>query len=78
MVRASRYAEHRDGVLDEIASAQRRHAKPPSVRELAETFGVGVATMHHYLTLLADEGEVEWSPGRHRSLTLAPTASPRP
>lgn len=67
-MRISKYAEHRGDVLATIRDAQLRHGVPPSVRDLAGKFDVGVATMHAYLQRLAEEGMVEWSRGKHRSL----------
>jgi transposase len=45
------------------------------VRELAAQFGVGTATMHAWLSRLSDEGMVEWTAGRHRSLRLSQQGS---
>ena len=73
--RKSHYGEHRIPVLRLIDDAARRHAKPPSVRELAESIGVGVATVHLYLSRLAEEGLVEWRQGSHRSLRCTPQGS---
>lgn len=70
MARASRYDEVAPKVLEQIANAEARHAKPPSVRGLADSFGVAVATLHSYLTRLAKEGLIEWRTARHRSLKL--------
>ena len=77
MARASKYEGKRDEVLALIGGAALRHSKPPTVRLLAEEAGVGVATMHSYLTKLAQEGLVEWRPGKHRSLALTPQGSQR-
>lgn len=84
MARASRYEDNRDGILVAIHEAAVRHGKPPTVRTLAQTFEVGVATMHSYLHKLAEEGVIEWIPGKHRSLRctqrgiqeLSPSAAP--
>lgn len=70
MARASHYDEDKAKVLDLVHSAAVAHGRPPSVRDLAEQLGVGVATMHSYLRKLSDEGLVEWAPGRHRSLRV--------
>lgn len=75
MARASLYDAHRDKVLRRIDHSMKAHAKPPSVRELAEECEVGVATMHSYLQKMAEEGVVEWRQGRHRSLRLTPEGS---
>lgn len=72
MARKSHYGQHRMTVLGLIHQASLRHAAPPSVRELAEHTGVGVATVHLYLKRLAEEGLIEWRPGRHRSLHCSP------
>lgn len=68
MARVSRYADNKDQVLTLIAETARKHAKPPSVRDLAEDTQVGVATMHAYLTRLAEEGLITWQSNKHRSL----------
>lgn len=68
MPRATQYGHQKLAVLAEISERIRRHSKVPTVRELAERFGVSTATMHSWLTRLAGEGLVEWTPGRHRSL----------
>lgn len=68
MARASRYDDVKDGVLGHVVQAWSSHGKPPSVRDLADAHQVSVSTMHSYLKHMAEEGLVEWSPGRHRSL----------
>lgn len=75
MARSSQYGDVKIDVLAEIRRAAESHAKPPSVRTLATKFNVSVSTMHSYLSKLADEGMVEWSPGRHRTMRLTPTGS---
>ncbi len=70
MARASQYKGTRDKILVAVHEAETSHGKPPSVRDLADQFDVGVATMHSYLQKLAEEGMVEWRKGRHRSLHL--------
>jgi len=75
MGRKSYYGEHRITVLEVIEGAVLRHAQPPSVRELADAVGVGVATMHAYLTALSEEGLVEWRATSRRSLRLTLTGS---
>jgi len=72
MARASRYPDSREEILRSLNDVALAHGKPPSVRDLATKFQVGVATMHSYLEKLAEEGMVEWRPGRHRSLHLTP------
>lgn len=75
MARTSKYKDCREGVLLMIHKASRTHGKAPTVRDLADHFEVGVATMHSYLHKLAEEGVVEWRPGRHRSLSFTPQGS---
>lgn len=80
MARATRFDEVAGKILERIQAAESRHAKAPSVRELADYCEVAVATMHSYLARLAgamDEKGVatepvliEWKTGRHRSLKL--------
>lgn len=70
MARASKFDEVAPKVLSGIWEAESRHSRPPSVRGLADGCGVAVATMHSYLAKLAEDGLVEWSAGRHRSLKL--------
>jgi len=74
MARATRYGEQKLAVLAEVSERVRQHSKVPTVRELAERFGVSPATMHSWLVRLAGEELVEWSPGRHRSLRCTPRA----
>lgn len=75
MARASRYEDVKHDVLRTVRAAEVAHGKPPTVRTLATTHEVSVSTMHSYLTRLAEEGMVEWTPGRHRSLRLTRAAS---
>lgn len=72
MARRSEYGNQKTAVLAEIGDRMRRHSKMPTVRELADRFEVSAATMHSWLTRLAEEGLVEWTPGRHRSLRCTP------
>ena len=74
MARASRYSDQKVAVLTEISERVTRHSKVPTVRELAEAFEVSPATMHSWLRRLGEEGLVEWTPGRHRSLRCTPLA----
>lgn len=75
MGRKSYYAQHRLVVLEAIQAAELRHASPPSVRELADLVGVGVATMHLYLSRLAEEGLITWRHNSHRSLRSTPSGT---
>lgn len=75
MARTSLYADCKVGVLEMIDAAVRRHARMPTVRELAEHFDVAGATMHAWLRKLEHEGLVVWEPGRHRSLRLTHQAT---
>ena len=75
MARASQYADNREKILLSVHEAAQKHSKPPSVRDLADSLGVGVATMHSYLKQLAEEGMIEWRQGRHRTLHLTPEGS---
>lgn len=72
MARVSQYGDQKVAVLAEISERVRRHSKVPTVRELADRFAISTATMHSWLKRLAEEGLVEWSPGRHRSLRCTP------
>lgn len=72
MPRASKYEQHRDGVLARIQLELQRHGRPPSVRSLAEEMHVGVATMHSYLSKMAEEGLIEWRSKSHRTLRCTP------
>lgn len=74
MSRRSNYKTSRTEILALIADAQARHSQPPTVRLLATQLDIGVATMHSYLRQLAEEGLVEWTPNKHRSLRLTPQA----
>jgi transposase-like protein len=70
MARTSEFDEKKHDVLKQINGAG---AETPTVRELADRFGVAPATMHSWLRKLGPEpGEelVAWEPGRHRSLRL--------
>ena len=75
MGRKSYYEEHRVAVLRAVEQCERAHGRPPTVRELATSQLVGVATMHEYLKRLSTEGLIQWSPKTHRSLRLTPQGS---
>ena len=77
MARASKFDDSKDDVLQMIEAAGRRHSKVPTVRELADSFYVAPATMHAWLSKLAEEGLIQWEAGRHRSLRLTPQAVSR-
>lgn len=70
MPRATHYLQDKTRVLDVINAAHIAHARPPTVRILAEECGVGVATMHSYLCKMAEEGLVDWTQGARRSLRV--------
>jgi DNA-binding IclR family transcriptional regulator len=72
MPRPSTYETSRTAILNLVAQAQDRHSRPPAIRDLAAELGLGVATMHSYLHRMAEEGLVEWTPNKHRSLRLCP------
>jgi DNA-binding transcriptional regulator YhcF (GntR family) len=72
MARATAYGDQKEAVVQAIADRRLHHSRQPTVRELAEQFEVSVATMHSWLGKLKDEGLVEWTPGRHRSLRTTP------
>lgn len=73
MARASKFEDNKIAVLEAIQAAAARHAKVPTVRELAASFEVATATMHSWLTRMAEEELIAWEPGRHRSLRLSQT-----
>ena len=75
MGRASKYEAHREQILTMIRTAADSHGRAPTVRDLANACGVGVATVHSYLTKLSEEGLVEWSPKSHRTLRPTPLGS---
>lgn len=68
MARTSRYESVKDDIFQEVSAAYAAHGQAPTVRDLATKFEVGVSTMHSFLKKMSEEGLVEWSPGRHRSL----------
>lgn len=70
MARPSKFSEHRRDVLIAIKGLSKVEGKPPTVRELSETTGVSVSTMHAYIMRLHDEGLVTWQPRSHRSIRL--------
>lgn len=70
MARASHYADKREELLALIAEPATTHGKAPTIRDLAARLEVGVGTIHAYLHRLAEEGVIEWSPGKHRSLRV--------
>ena len=70
MGRKSHYPQHRTEALRIIERSWATRVTAPTVRELAEEIGVGVATMHLYLGRMYEEGLIEWLPGSRRSKTL--------
>lgn len=77
MGRKSHYQQHRADVLRLIEDSWARRVTAPTVRDLAEAVGVGVATMHLYLGRMYEEGLIEWLPGSRRSKTLKVSSSGR-
>lgn len=72
MARASVYTDSKLQVLERIDAALRRHAKVPTVRELAKHFEVATATMHSWLSKMGEEGLITWEARTHRSLRITP------
>jgi Mn-dependent DtxR family transcriptional regulator len=72
MARASKYGDKREELLALIAEPVTTHGKAPTIRDLASRLEVGVGTIHAYLQRLAEEGVIEWKPGKHRSLKVTP------
>lgn len=67
-MRVSRYPESREAILDAIDA--HTELAGPSLREVCAVVGLPVGTLHDYLCRLAEEGLVEWTPRRFRSLRL--------
>lgn len=57
-------------VVEAIKSYVTEHGYPPSVRDLAAMLGVGVATTQHRLRKAQEAGEIDWVPGKPRTLTI--------
>jgi repressor LexA len=58
-------------VMAFIARYEKRHAQPPTVREIAE--GMGLASpnaVYKYLRRLRAEGRLAWEPRKHRALRV--------
>lgn len=66
-----RHGDARTRVLLHVVSSTR-----PTVRSAADAAGIGVTQAHRHLTLLRDEGLVEWDEGKRG--TLRATVRPVP
>lgn len=54
-----------------LVSYVERRRQQPSLRELARLMGIAsVSTVHHHLRLLEQEGYLQRTPSRHRSIRL--------
>jgi repressor LexA len=63
--------DRRTAILKFTRTYIRKNGYGPSVAEIAD--GVGLASktaVRHHLTTLQDEGKVEMTPGRYRSLRI--------
>ena len=70
MARVTHYQDDKEWVIKLIHNAQVAHSRPPTIRDLADELGVGLATMHSYLTKMVEEGLIDRKRGHHRSLTV--------
>ena len=70
MGRKSHYHQHRAEALRLIDQSWSKAVQAPTVRELADEIGVGVATMHLYLGRMYEEGLIEWPSRSRRGRTL--------
>lgn len=59
--------------LDYIIDYKKRIGWPPSVREMADDLGFGVATMHVILKQLVKRGAIEVAPGIARGIRVVRT-----
>lgn len=54
-------------IVDYLRDYHRKYGYAPSVREVAEHFGVGVSTTHRHLRSLVTQQEVTAQKGRSRT-----------
>lgn len=60
-----------DGLLDFIREFIDEKGYPPSYREMCAAAGVkSTRSVSRYLEILRDEGHVDWTPGKRRTLRL--------
>ena len=44
---------------------------PPTLRELGAHLDLNFASVHHRLSILRDEGRIDWEPSKSRTVRLA-------
>lgn len=57
-------------VLDFVQSATDRDRHPPTIREIADHFGIRVHAVCSHLQLLRKKGAITWVPGAARTLRV--------
>lgn len=67
----ARGIDQRRAILRFVKKYQKSNGVSPSVQEIADDLGLSSKTaVRHHLDTLKDEGWVDWSSGKHRSLRL--------
>ena len=64
-----------DEVLAYIKRYERRHAQPPTIREIADALGLASTNaVYKYLSRLREQGRLAWEPRKHRALRVVGNA----
>lgn len=64
-------AYREEEVLAFIKQYEKRHAQPPTVREIADAMHLASPNaVYKYLRRLREDGRLTWEPRRHRALRV--------
>lgn len=58
-------------IVRALIRAERAGAKTPTVQELADLTGLGLATIHKHIAQMRNEGIIEQADGKYRAMRLA-------
>lgn len=59
-----------DCILESIRIFHAQNRYSPSFRELSESCGASIVTVHYWLSKLKEEGKVDYLPGQPRTVVI--------
>lgn len=71
MARPSEYPQYRRVILRIVEWTWKEQGRAPTLRDLSDATGISLGTAQKYIKRLHEEGLVQWTPKKHRSIKLS-------